>query len=88
MSKTKLKKVAKPEEKVKAKEPVERKKGDEDDSAEVKPRPAPAVWSDWIWDEALKLYYRAKREKGGGVCCPGSTIHIALFLSKDILLIK
>jgi hypothetical protein len=73
MSKTKAKKVAKPEEKLKAKEPVEGKKGDPPESAEVKPPPAPAIWSDWTWDEALKLYYRAKHE-GGGIYFPLLTI--------------
>jgi hypothetical protein len=65
MSKPKVKKVPKPEEKVKVKEPVERKEGDAPASAEVKPPPSQAAWSDWVWDEALKLYYRAKLERAG-----------------------
>jgi hypothetical protein len=80
MSKTKAKKVAKPEEKPKAKEPVEGKQKDAPESAEVKPPQASAPWSDWIWDEALKLYYCAKNEKGG--------VYFPIFISPSLFLLS
>ncbi|PMD60414.1 uncharacterized protein K444DRAFT_392408 [Hyaloscypha bicolor E] len=63
MSKTGPKKSAKPEEKLKAKE-EEKKKGDGHEEGEHKPQTAEQKWSDWIWDEEMKLYYRAKLANG------------------------
>jgi hypothetical protein len=65
MSKTRPKS-AKPEEKPKTKEEEEKKnKGDGQEEGEHKPQPAEQKWSDWIWDEEMKLYYRAKLANGG-----------------------
>jgi hypothetical protein len=66
MSKTRPKKSANPEEKLKTKEEKEEeKKGDGHEAGEPKPQPAEQKWSDWIWDEEMKLYYRAKLANGG-----------------------
>jgi hypothetical protein len=67
MSKTRPKKSAKPEEKPKTKEEEEKKKnkGDGHEEGEHKPQPPEQKWSDWIWDEEMKLYYRAKLANGG-----------------------
>ncbi|KAE9364821.1 hypothetical protein N431DRAFT_431590 [Stipitochalara longipes BDJ] len=65
MSKAKPKKASKPEEKLKIKESDEEKnKGDKPGDGEQKPQPVEERWSDWIWDEATKLYYRAKPGNG------------------------
>jgi hypothetical protein len=65
MSKTRPKKSAKPDDKLKSKESDTEKKGDKHEEGEQKPQPAEEKWSDWIWDEGMKLYYRAKPGNGG-----------------------
>lgn len=68
MSKNKPKKSAKPEEKLNAKEHDDEKNKEEEDQpgdGGRKPQPAEEKWSDWIWDEEMKLYYRAKHGTGG-----------------------
>ncbi len=65
MPKTRSKKSVKAEEKLKTKDPGEKHKGEKHDDAQPKQQPAVDQWSDWIWDEELKLYYRAKLVNGG-----------------------
>jgi len=66
MSKAKPRKSAKPDEKLKIKEEDgEKPKGDKPEDGEHQPQPIEEPWSDWIWDEEMKLYYRAKRGNGG-----------------------
>jgi hypothetical protein len=65
MSKPKSKKLAKSDDKLKSKESKEEKKGEEHDDADAKQSQPAEQWSDWIWDEEMKLYYRAKLENGG-----------------------
>jgi hypothetical protein len=65
MSKPKSKKPAKSDDQPKTKESTEEKKGEKNGDADAK-QPQPAdQWSDWIWDEEMKLYYRAKLVNGG-----------------------
>lgn len=67
MSKTKPKKIVKADkrpEQAKDKNHGE-EKGAKRDAGEVKPPPASSQWTEWIWDEGLKLFYRARPEKGG-----------------------
>ncbi|PMD29574.1 hypothetical protein L207DRAFT_593376 [Hyaloscypha variabilis F] len=64
MSKAKPKKSTKPE-KQKIKESDENQKNAETAGAgEAKPQVVEERWSDWIWDEEMKLYYRAKPGNG------------------------
>ncbi len=65
MSKTRAKRSLKPEGKPKTKDLGETKKGEKDDDAQTSQNSAPNQWSDWIWDEELKVYYRAKLTNGG-----------------------
>jgi len=76
MSKAKPKKPATPDEKLKIKEPDgDKTKGDKLEDGEHQPQPIEAQWSDWIWDEEMKLYYRAKPGNGGE--CPSTrTAHL------------
>jgi hypothetical protein len=65
MSKTKSKRSLKPEGKLKTKDLGETKKGEKHDDAQTSQSSAANQWSDWIWDEELKGYYRAKLANGG-----------------------
>jgi hypothetical protein len=66
MSKTKSKKSSKPEENLKIIElGGDKKKGDRPENGEQKPQTTEEKWSDWIWDEEMKLNYRAKLANGG-----------------------
>lgn len=64
MSKAKSKKSAKDDVKGKAKDLGEEKKAETNDEAGAKQSPV-KEWSDWKWDEGLKLFYRAKPANGG-----------------------
>jgi hypothetical protein len=65
MSKTRSKRSLKPEGKLKTKDPGEAKKREKHDDAQTSQKSAVNQWSDWIWDEELKGYYRAKLANGG-----------------------
>jgi hypothetical protein len=66
MSKAKPKKSTKPEEKQKIKESDNNQKNAETaEAGDEKPQVVEERWSDWIWDEEMKLYYRAKPGNGG-----------------------
>jgi len=82
MSKTKLKKIMKADERPEDRKGKElgEEKGDKRGAGDVKSPPASSQWTDWIWDEGLKLFYRARPEKGG-VYLPVFHIRISFTLN-------
>ena len=75
MSKTRSKRSLKPEGKLKTKDLGEAKKVEKHDDAQTSRKSAVNQWSDWIWDEELKGYYRAKLANGGEHIHCQTTLH-------------
>ena len=66
MSRPKVKKIYKREEKGRPKDKVDEKKvGKAGDEGKKSGGNEEGGWSDWFWDEGLKVYYRARRGNGG-----------------------